>query len=70
MKLIRNILAIIGVLSIGVLLWIGPTMYKYKTAFDSFDPKAFDVYKDVGDRLVETATLPPQPCGAPKLRAV
>lgn len=54
MKLIRNILAIIGLLSIAMLIWIGPTIYKYKSAFDSFDPKAFDVYKDMGDRLIET----------------
>ncbi len=54
MKLIRNILAIVGLASIAMLAWVGPSIYKYKVAFDSFDPKAFDVYKDMGDRLIET----------------
>ena len=54
MKLVRNILAIVGVLSIGLLIWVGPLIYQYKVAFDSFDPKAYDVYKNMGDRLIET----------------
>jgi hypothetical protein len=29
-------------------------MWTYKTAFDSFDPKAFETYRRMADRLVET----------------
>lgn len=54
MKFIRNILAIVGLLSIAMMAWIGPSVYKYKVAFDSFDPKAFDVYESMGERLIET----------------
>lgn len=56
MKLIRNILMLIGVLAIGVAVWVGPTVYKYKVAFDGFDEKAAGLYMDLGDRLVETGS--------------
>jgi len=54
MKFIRGILALIGVLAIGLAIWIGPTLYKYKAAFDTFDDKAFETYKGMFDRLAET----------------
>ncbi|WP_457650832.1 DUF302 domain-containing protein [Profundibacter sp.] len=54
MTFIRNILALLGVVAIGLAVWLGPTLYKYKTAFDGFDDQAFDTYKGMMDRLVET----------------
>lgn len=54
MNLFRNLLAIIGVIAIGMMIWMGPTVYKYKTAFDGFDPKAVATYKKMADQLVET----------------
>ncbi len=54
MGYIRNILALLGVLAVGFVVWQGPALYKYKVAFDGFDEKAFKTYKDMTDRLVET----------------
>ncbi len=54
MGLLRNILALFGLLAIGVMIWIGPSLYKYKAAFDTFDDKAFATYKKMADQLVET----------------
>ena len=47
MVIIRNILALLGLLAIAALVWIGPTAYRYKVAFDGFDDKAFGIYKDM-----------------------
>lgn len=54
MGFIRNILALLGAVAIGLAIWMGPTLYKYKSAFDGFDDKAFDTYKGMMDRLAET----------------
>ncbi len=54
MGFIRNILALLGVVAIGLAVWLGPALYKYKTAFDGFDDQAFDTYKGMMDRLAET----------------
>lgn len=54
MGFIRNILALLGVIAVGLTIWVGPALMKYKTAFDGFDPKAFAVYKNMADQLVET----------------
>lgn len=54
MTYIRNILAFLGLLAIGLVVWQGPELYKYKVAFDGFDDKAFETYKNMTDRLVET----------------
>lgn len=54
MGFIRNILALLGVIAIGLAIWMGPSLMKYKTAFDSFDPQAFATYKKMADQLVET----------------
>ncbi|OUS04542.1 hypothetical protein A9Q96_16580 [Rhodobacterales bacterium 52_120_T64] len=52
MSFIRNILALLGVAAIGVMVWIGPTAYRYKVAFDGFDEKSIDIYKGLGERLI------------------
>ncbi len=54
MGLIRNILALLGLLAVGMVIWLGPTLYKYKAAFDEFDGKAFATYQNMADQLVET----------------
>ncbi len=54
MRFITAIFALIGVAAVAMAIWMGPTMWKYKTAFDGFDPQAFDTYKGMADRLVET----------------
>ncbi len=54
MRFLTMVFALIGVLAVAMGIWMGPTMWKYKTAFDGFDPKAFDTYKGMAERLVET----------------
>lgn len=54
MGFIRNILALLGVVAVGLAIWLGPALYKYKVAFDGFDDQAFDTYKGMMDRLAET----------------
>ncbi len=54
MGFIRNILTIIGLVAIALAVWAGPTLWKYKTAFDGFDPKAMAVYQKMGDQLVDS----------------
>lgn len=54
MGTLRNILALLGVLAIGVGVWAGPTLYRYKSAFDSFDEKALETYQGMGERLIAT----------------
>jgi len=54
MGFIRNILAILGAIAVGLAVWLGPTLYNYKVAFDGFDDKAFETYKGMMDRLVYT----------------
>ena len=59
MNAIRNVLALIGLLTIVAGILVGPQLaglYKYKTAFDGFDPKAKDVYMEMAEKLVETGS--------------
>ena len=54
MSMLRNILAVVGLLAIGLGVWLGPSAYRYYAAFRSFDDGAWDTYKGLADRLVET----------------
>ncbi|VAV94457.1 hypothetical protein MNBD_ALPHA08-928, partial [hydrothermal vent metagenome] len=54
MKLIKNILMLVGIIAIASAAWYGPTGWKYYSAFKTFDPKAFATYKKMADQLVET----------------
>lgn len=54
MGFIRNILMLLGLIAIGLAIWMGPTLWKYRTAFASFDDGAYETYKGMADRLVET----------------
>lgn len=54
MTFITRVLALIGLVAIGLAIWQGPKLWAYKTAFDTFDDQAFDTYKGMFDRLVDT----------------
>ena len=54
MNLIRNIFAIIGLLSIIGMVYIAIQLQPYYSAFQSFDSKAMDTYKEMADVLAET----------------
>ncbi|MBV1863744.1 MAG: DUF302 domain-containing protein [Rhodobacteraceae bacterium] len=54
MGFVRNVLALLGLIAVGLAIWVGPTLYKYKSAFDTFDPQAFTTYRKMADQLVET----------------
>ena len=54
MNMIRNILALIGLIAVLIAGYFAPTIMKYKTAFDGFDPKAWGVYKKMAEDLIRT----------------
>jgi uncharacterized protein (DUF302 family) len=54
MNLIRNILAIIGLLSIIGIVYVAMQLQPYYAAFQSFDSKAMATYQEMADVLVET----------------
>ncbi|MGV6849496.1 MAG: DUF302 domain-containing protein [Marinibacterium sp.] len=54
MRFITGIFALIGVVAVALVAWKGPELYHYKKAFDGFDAEAFNTYKSMTDRLVET----------------
>jgi len=54
MKFLRNLLTLIGIAAVAAMVYFGPGLWKYKVAFDGFDPKAFETYKEMADILVET----------------
>lgn len=54
MGMLRNLLALIGVAAVAAMAYFGPGLWKYKVAFDGFDPKAFETYKEMADILIET----------------
>ncbi len=56
MKMLRNILALIGVAAIATAAWYGPIAWKYYSAFNEFDPKAKATYIGMFDRLIETGS--------------
>ena len=58
MTAITRILALVGILAIALAAWIGPDLWRYKQAFDTFDDKAFETYKGMFDRLAETGNAP------------
>jgi uncharacterized protein (DUF302 family) len=54
MNKIRNILAIIGLISIIAVGWATYKVMPYYAAFRGFDDKALATYKDMADSLIET----------------
>ena len=51
---LRNLLALIGIAAIVAVGYYGPGLWKYKAAFDGFDPQAKGMYMDMADALVES----------------
>ncbi len=45
---------LIGIIAVASAAWYGPGAWKYYSAFKSFDPKAFETYKKMADKLIET----------------
>ena len=54
MKLIKNLLMLVGIIAVASAAWYGPSAWKYYSAFKSFDPQAFATYKKMADQLVDT----------------
>ena len=52
--MIKNGFALLGVLSIAVLLWAIYVIAPAYTRFNSFDDKAFDTYKSLFENILET----------------
>ena len=56
MNVIRNILALIGVVAIAGLIWAGVKILPYYSAFQSFDPQAAATYGDMLTKLMQTGS--------------
>lgn len=54
MLALTRILALVGVIAIGLAAWFGPKAMGYMSAFNEFDPKAKDVYMGMAERLLES----------------
>jgi len=54
MKAIVRLLALIGLVAVGLGVWKGPEVWKYYKAFGSFDDQAWATYKGMFDGLVES----------------
>jgi uncharacterized protein (DUF302 family) len=54
MKSIRNILALIGLLAIIGLVWVGIKVMPYYQTIRSFDPQAVATYEAMFDKLMQT----------------
>ena len=52
MNVLRNILALIGVIAIVALIWCAVLFKPYYDAFQAFDEKALDTYIDMGKKLL------------------
>lgn len=54
MKIIKNVLSVVGVLSVMVVLWALYTVEPVYHRFNSFDEKAFDTYQSLFKKILET----------------
>lgn len=54
MNKLRNVLALIGLLSLIGMGWAAMKLQPYYSAFQSFDDKAVATYMEMADKLVET----------------
>lgn len=54
MRFLRILLMLIGLAAVVAAGVYGPALWKYKSAFDGFDPKAKAMYLEMADLLVET----------------
>ena len=56
MTFLRNLLALIGLIAVGLTVWSAPFLWRAKTAFDGFDDQAFATYRVMADQLFETGS--------------
>jgi hypothetical protein len=54
MNKVRNILAVIGLISLIGMSWAAVKIQPYYSAFQGFDDKALATYKEMADKLLET----------------
>ena len=54
MSLLKNILAIVGLVAIIVVIWLFIKVGPLYQQFSAFDPKALDTYMEMGELLLET----------------
>jgi len=54
MNKIRNILALIGLVSVIGMGWAAVKIYPYYSAFQGFDDKAFATYEEMANKLIDS----------------
>lgn len=54
MNIVRNLLALIGLIAIVGVIWAAVKLQPYYAAFQSFDDKAMATYQEMAQALVET----------------
>ena len=54
MKFIRNLLATVGLITILLLAAVSPRIYAVKSRLAEFDPKAWDTYVEMFEKILET----------------
>ena len=57
MSIVRNILAVIGLLAVIGAAALYPTYAEYRDKLGRLDPNAIDVYHEMFDKLVETGSM-------------
>lgn len=56
MNVLRNLLALIGLVAIVAVVWAGLKFQPYYSAFQTFDDNALATYQDMATKLVETGS--------------
>lgn len=56
MNIVKNLLALIGLIAVILAALAIPTMYSMSSQFNGFDEKAMDTYKNMMDKLIETGS--------------
>jgi uncharacterized protein (DUF302 family) len=54
MNVVKNLLAVVGLITIIVVVLALPALYSFSSQFSGFDEKAMDTYKDMMDNLAKT----------------
>jgi len=54
MNVVKNLLAVVGLIAIIVVVLALPALYSFSSQFSGFDEKAMDTYKDMMDNLAKT----------------
>ncbi len=56
MNIVKNLLALIGLIAVILAALAIPTMYSMSSQFNGFDAKAMETYKNMMDKLIETGS--------------